>query len=328
MKPSEVYAPQQVAELAMQEVRSCIEWANRGEGLGMPTVDKVLKPLRPGNLCVIQAYTSNFKTGFMMNWARRLGEQIVKNGQESDCVVYVSWEDTVEDIGIFDLANDTGIDAADIQEGRLTDEAVKKLESAAFRRAAKPVWLVGNSLANRKQQSRLTMSQVETFLEWIEEQMGFRPLAIFLDYLNKIQPETNRGWGDNRRTDMMELTYRASEMSFKRGCPVITGAQSNRVSNERAWKLPQKWDCMESSAIEQYAQVVLSLWLPGLTEPHGQWLVGPDGRETDIEVSPNLLIMGVNKQKRGPAGGWWPLYVDPARNFVGPLDRTHKEEAY
>ncbi len=324
-KPTEIYAPQQVGELALQEVRSCIEWAGRGVKLGLPTVDKVLKPLRPGNLCVIQAYTSNYKTGFMMAWARRMGEQIVQNGGEKDIVVYLSWEDTVEDVGLFDLAHDTGIDASDIQEGRLSPEAIEKLEVAAFRRGAMPVWFVGNSLANRATQSRLTMTQVETLLAWIEDQMGFRPVAIFLDYLNKIQPEGRQVWGDGRRLDIMELAYRASELAFKRGCPVITGAQSNRVSNDRTWKLPQAWDCMESSAIEQYAQVLLSLWMPGRTEAHERPLKGPDGKDTDVNVSDNLLVMGITKQKRGPAGGWWPLYVDAARNFIGPLDTRQDE---
>lgn len=71
---------------------------------------------------------------------------------------------------------------------------------------------------------------------------------------------------------------------------------------------------------------MLSLWLPCLTEPDGKELVGPGGERTGIAVSENLLLMGVNKQKRGPAGGWFPLYVDPARNIVGPMAREREEE--
>lgn len=320
-KPGEIYAPQQVGELALQEVRACIEWANRGVRVGFPNVDRVIRPLRPGNLCVIQAYTSNFKTGFMMNWARRLALSVRERGDPQNIIVYISWEDTVEEVGLFDLAYDTGIDASDIIDAKLTEEGIKKLEIAAFKRGAVPLWFIGNSLAHRKAQSRLTMSQVETLLAWIEDQMGFRPLAIYLDYLNKIKPESGKAWmAENRRGDITELTYRASDLAYKAGCPVIMGAQSNRVSNERAWKLPQKWDAMESASIEQYSQLMLSLWLPCLTEPDGKELVGPGGERTGIAVSENLLLMGVNKQKRGPAGGWFPLYVDPARNIVGPLE--------
>lgn len=325
-KPTELYAPQQVGELAMAEVRSCIEWADRGVRMGFPGADAIIKPLRPGNLCVIQAYTSNFKTGYMMNWARRMAQGIKDHGDEESVIVYVSWEDSVEEVGLYDLAYDTGIDATAIQAGKLTDEAVEKLKLAAFKRGSMPLWFIGHSIANRKAQARLTMTQTEIILRWIEDQMNLRPMAIFLDYLNRIQPESGKSWGDNRRTDIMELSYRASDLAYKIGCPVIMGAQSNRVSNDRAWKLPQKWDAMESSAIEQYAQLMLSLWLPALTEPVGTKLKGPDGKATDITVNENLLIMGVNKQKRGPAGGWMPLYVDPARNIVGPLEREREEE--
>lgn len=320
-KPIELYAPQQVGELAMAEVRSCIEWANRGVRMGFASADAIIKPLRPGNLCIIQAYTSNYKTGYMMNWARRLAQGIKDHGDDNNIVIYVSWEDSVEEVGLYDLAYDTGIDATDIQAGQLNDDAIAKLELAAFKRGTMPLWFIGNSMANRKAQTRLTMAQTEAILGWIEKEMALRPMAVFLDYLNRIQPETVKSWGDNRRTDIMELTYRASDLAYKLGCPIIMGAQSNRVSNERGWKLPQKWDAMESSSIEQYSQLMLSLWLPALTEPVGTFLKGPDGKPTDIKVTQNLLIMGVNKQKRGPAGGWLPLYVDPARNIVAPLER-------
>ena len=103
-KPTELYAPQQVGELAMQEVQSCIDWAGRGVKIGFPGVDSIIKPMRPGNLCVIHAYTSNYKTGFMMNWARRMAQQIkdhaIESGEQNHVVVYVSWEDSVEEIGI------------------------------------------------------------------------------------------------------------------------------------------------------------------------------------------------------------------------------------
>lgn len=322
VKPTELYTPSQVGELALKEVESCLAESGDGIRFGFPNVDRVLKPLRPGNLAIIQAYTSNFKTGLAMNWARRIAKNLTETQNLDRNVVFVSWEDTVEEIGVYDLAYATKIDATEIQEGKLDDKSMERLKVAAFKRGAIPLWVIGNSLANRHAQCRLTMTQVEDTLGWLEQSMQMKPVAIFLDYLNKIQPEKNsRTFGDNRRTDIMELAYRASEMTFSRGCPVIAGAQSNRVSNDRQWKLPQKWDAMESSALEQYCQVMLSLWMPGLTEIAGEYLKGPDGKKTEWIVNENLLIMGINKQKRGPAGHWFPLYVNPAMNEVGPMTK-------
>jgi len=45
-----------------------------------------------------------------------------------------------------------------------------------------------------------------------------------------------------------------------------------------------------------------------------------------VMVSDNVLVMGITKQKRGPAGGWWALYVDPATNFIGPMDTATGDE--
>ena len=318
-----VFAPQRVGEYALAEVRSCIEWAGKGIRNGWPSIDATIKPLRPGNLCVIHAYTSNYKTGFMWAWARRIAEEIKAQKQHDLFVAYVSWEDTVEEVGLYDLAHATRIDATEIQDGRLDDGQLKRLETAAFQRGALPVWFIGNSLAERKRQPRLTLSQVRDSLGWVEQHMGFKTAIVFLDYLNMMQPERDGAWKDNRRMDIMELTFQSRDLGLAQGCPVVMGAQSNRVSNTRAWKLPQRWDALESSAIEQYCQLMLSLWRPALTEAEGTDLIGPDNKAVTprLEVTQNLLIMGVNKQKRGEAGRWWPLWVDPAINEIRPMTR-------
>jgi replicative DNA helicase len=322
MKPRTVFEPQRVGDLALAEVRKCIEMSGKGVSLGWQAIDQTIKPLIAGNLCVIHAYTSNYKTGFMMNWARKMARNIVERDWQDAVVVYVSWEDTVEEMGIYDLAHATTIDATAIQDGKLSDVEMKHLEEAAFKRGALPLWVLGNSLADRHEQPRMTLTQVREALAWLEKAMGRRFVAVFLDYLNLIPPEGAHAFSDNRRTDIMELTYRARDLSFTIGAPVIMGAQSNRITNERAWKLPQKHDVMESSAIEQYSHTMLSLWRPALSEIMDQPLKGPDGKPmNDLLVTENLLILGLNKQKRGPAGGWWPLYVDPARNEIAPLER-------
>jgi replicative DNA helicase len=320
-----VYTPVQVGEYALAEVRACLQGGGHGVELGFGTMATPVVPLRPGNLCVVQAYTSHYKTGFMTNWCRRVAEELKKDESAEGMkriVVYVSWEDTVEDIGLFDLAHDTAIDATEIRAGKITDEAVKRLEAAAFRRGAVPVWIIGNSHANRRKQARLTLSQVTDALGWVEQKMGFTTAFIALDYLNLIQPEKEWQSSDGRRTDLMELVFRSRDLGMAQGCPVVLGAQSRREVLDRVWKLPQTRDALETSAIEQYCQLMLSLWRPALTEQEGITLVGASGKAIDppLKVTQNLLIMGVNKQKRGEAGGWLPLWVDPARNVIQRMD--------
>lgn len=322
-----IYTPSQVGEYALAEVRACIEGAGRGVSLGLDTIQTPVVPLRPGNLCVVHAYTSHYKTGFTTNWCRRIAEQLKANAGDNPATkvaVYVSWEDTVEDVGLFDLAHDTAIDITEIHRGRIDDAALKRLEVAAFRRGTLPVWVIGNTHARRKQQARLTLSEVTDALGWVEDKMGFTTEVIALDYLNLIPPE--RDWGssskDGRRTDLMEMVFRTRDLGMAQGCPVILNAQSKREVLDRRWKAPETRDAMETSAIEQYCQLMLSLWRPALTEPEGSDLLAATGDPVSprIKVTQNLLIMTVNKQKRGPAGGWLPLYVDPARNVIHAME--------
>ena len=320
------YTPVQVGEYALAEVRACMRGADKGIALGLDTTAQPIVPLRPGNLAVVQAYTSHGKTAFMTNWARRVAHTLREAaGDEptNKCVVYVSWEDTVEDLGLYDLANETAINVTDIRANRITAQDVERLEVAAFKRGTVPVWVIGNSHANRKRQARLTLSQVSNALKWIEDAMRHEPAFLVLDYLNKIQPEKDWQSKDGRRTDLMELVFKAGDLGMAQGCPVVLGAQSGRQVMDRPWKAPRANDPQETSSIEQYCQLMLSLWRPVLTEAEGSDLRGPDGKPVDprIEVTQNLLIMTVNKQKRGPAGGWIPLYMNPATNEIRVMAR-------
>jgi hypothetical protein len=67
-----------------------------------------------------------------------------------------------------------------------------------------------------------------------------------------------------------------------------------------------------SSNIEHTADKMISLWMPKTTEPSGDVVPGTDG----LRVTDNLLLLGVMKQKLGPAGFWKPLFVDPTTNDV------------
>jgi replicative DNA helicase len=321
-RPSNIYAPQEVATLALDEVRACRN--PRTHAVSLPLgerIGNIIQPLAPGKLCVIHAYTSNYKTGFATWWARKLARELQAQGDAAHCVAYVSWEDTVEDMGIFDLAHATRIEMSTIMRG-VDDGQMMALEGAAMKRAALPLWVFGDTVGRGSKRPRMTMSHVEDCLGWLRESMAFAPAAIFLDYLNLIAPEAMGGFGkEGRRTDIMELTYRCRDLGIAHGCPVILLAQSGRQVNERGWKAPQKYDVLESSAVEQFSDTMLSLWMPVTTEPPSigvQYLKDPEGNRTDKIIDEHLLIMTVNKAKRGRAGGWFALRVDPSRNELAP----------
>ncbi len=322
---SNIYVPSQVGALALAEVVACHDTKTQAISFGWHSLAKYIRPLRPGKLCIVQAYTSNGKTALLVHWARALAQNIVQRKAEKECVVYVSWEDSVEGIGIFDLANATNIPTDKVYDGLLTDDEMSQFQIAAFKRGALPLFVIGDTCGGGTKRPRMTMTHAEERLEWIRTEMGYRPIAVMLDYMNLVAPESQRSWGDNRRTDMMELTYRARELGIAGGYPVVAAAQSNRISTDRPWKCPLARDLLESSAIEQYADLILSLWLPAKTEPLDTWLKGPDGATTDIRVTRNLMIMSLCKQKTGIGSGWWALQYDPGRNIIKPMEDIGEE---
>ena len=314
-----IYTPSEVSGLVLEAVEE--RRANPGAGirLGIGPVDRDLLPLRPGELVTITSRPAHYKSGLMQFWARNIARDLLKEENDHEVVVFVTWEMAIEEIGLYDLAAAISIDAAELAQGRINDEGLERLRGAAMRRASIPLWLVGHSIKRRKKRTRLTRSNVARALMWIEDNMVFQPRIIFLDYLQQMETERREGSEVARRLDIFENVHRCKDMALAMGCPVVLGVQAGRQVDERGWKLPQMGDQQESSNIEQTADKMLSLWYPSRS-----LRAGTEIEATSLFVNDNLLILGLVKQRLGPAGMWWPLYVDPARNEVTAM--TKEEE--
>jgi len=84
--------------------------------------------------------------------------------------------------------------------------------------------------------------------------------------------------------------------------------------DDRAWKLAYMGDGLESSNIEHTADKMLSVWMPKRTEALGSYIANGE-----LQVADTLLLMSMPKQRMGPAGMWWSLYVDATRNLITEL---------
>jgi replicative DNA helicase len=310
-----VFTPQQVSTLAMQVVGERRTTAGTGVRLGIPNVDKDFLPLRPGELCAVIGRPSNYKTGLMLYAARHETKKIQEEcTADRECVIYVTWEIAVEESGLIELANATHIDVSAIAQGTITDQDWDNLMRAAVERAVTPLWVIGHSLANRKKRPSLTMTDVARALTFIENEMGYHPRLIVLDYLQQIQPEKST----DRRIQVMENVHRAKDMALALGCPVMLGVQAKREVDERKFKLPVMGDGMETSNIEHTADKILTVWMPKTSEE-------PNSEVNGIAVTDNLLLFGLAKQRYGVAGRIYALHVEPATNEIYEMDIRHVE---
>ncbi len=312
------YTPTEVARYTLEELQRKKADPKGGIPFGIQDVDAKMNPLRPGELNILIGRPSHYKSGLAQWWARNIALGIEEPGTY---VVFGTVEMAIEELGLYDLAVQAKLDAGMLARGELEPGDWEALEAAGMKRAALPLWLLGHSLARRRKRIRMTITAIEQALYWIEDNwqdkngVGFRAKVVFLDYLNLLK--TDRRVQD-RRIEISDIVASAKDLALTLGCPVVMLAQAGRQCDERQWKLPVMADCMESAALEQYADRVFSVWMPKVTDL-GHDIQRPDGKVYPADVVPNLLVLGMLKQKSGPAGGYFSLYVDPAQNQLRAL---------
>lgn len=305
-----VFAPQVVQQLAVKVVEDRAANQRLGIKTGIEVVDKVLNPQRPGELRIVLGYTSNYKSGLMNYIARHNARVIQERGDlETEAVISITWEQSVEEQGITDLSQLAVLDTTKMMRGELTDDEWTRLKRAAIERGTLPWWLIGHSSESNERRPRLTMTQVWAALEYILDVQRIQPRLVVLDYLQRIQREK----GETMREQFMIIVDRAKDMALALHVPVILGAQAGRQVKGGMWRLPQVDDGQETSNLEQSADSFISVWMPKNDYPTGQRI---EYGKVTYEVTDNLLILGVMKQKFGPAPRLFQLFVKPETNQI------------
>lgn len=305
-----VYTPAEVSRLTLEAVETRERTKEVGIRLGISVVDDVFLPMRPGELITVLALSSNFKTGLMQHVARKTAAQLDPEGNE--CVIYVTWEVAVEELGMIDLANATQLDISDLAQGKIKDW--DSLKRAAIKRGTQPIYVIGHSIARRKSRPVLTMTNIARAVAYLEDALNLRPRLSILDYLQRMEPE---GDGEPRLLHSRNVD-RAKNMALATGAPVLLGCQAKQEVMDRRVKLPRINDGMETSNVMHSSDKIISLWRPVVTDGQGaSFEMG--GKQ--MSASEELLIMGLSKQRFGKVGDWWPLRVDFAKNEIqGVID--------
>ena len=299
-----VYTPNDIASYTMDVVAA--RKAQKADALltGVASLDRAMRPVLPGEVVFVMAFTAHGKTSFMQFWARQIVKQLQARESQNEMVVYVTWETLVEELGLYDLCGMTGIDDSMAWYGDIDDAQVQKLKIAAMKRAAMPLWVQGYSIKRRRQEGGMTMAQVSGGLATIENLYKLKPAAVFLDYLQDIDTDDPRV---DRRIQILRNVGAIRQLSRDCACPVIVGCQAGRQVLGRDVKLPEIGDGQETSKIEQSADKVMALWYPCKTERDGAEVLGE-------VVTEELMIMGIRKQRHAPSGQVFPVRFDAARN--------------
>jgi len=309
-----VFTPEVVGERTLQVIEERTTDPRGGLELGIPSIDRVLLPMRPGEVIGVLGYTSNYKTG-LMNYVARYHARKLAMLNSDKAVISVLWEQSIEEQGAVDIAQFIKIDATKMMRGELDANELIKLKEGAEKRGKIPWYLIGHSVLDKSRRSRMDMNDVSIAFKRLEDVLNVEPALVTLDYLQRIA----RGKKANTmREGFIEIVDRVKDMSLAIGVPVMLGCQAKRDVKRRVWKMPQQDDAQETSNFEQTCDKLISLWMPKNDEAIDS---EGDKGELDWVVTDNLLLLMIAKQRFGPAPRLFQCHVKPELGEINAIDK-------
>ena len=242
-----------------------------GVATGFADLDKMTSGMQPGDLIIVAGRPSMGKTAFSLN----IGEHVAV--EEGLPVAVFSMEMGATQLAMRMVCSVGRLDQQRLRTGRLVDDdwprltsAIQKMQEAQLHIDETPAL---NALELRARSRRLS------------RQCGQLGLII-VDYLQLMSSAT--GGGENRATEISEISRGLKALAKELHCPVIALSQLNRSLEQRPNKRPVMSDLRESGAIEQDADVILFIYRDEVYNADS-----PDKGTAEI-------IIG--KQRNGPIG--------------------------
>ena len=270
---------------------------------GVPSMDRVIIPMHPGDVVGIIARPGHGKSTLSAYLARHTAKKLSENKRDDRAVVYVTFEQSVEEIeAMFQVDEASGLSVTDIAWGKAD---IEDLRRRSVKRLSLPVAMIGKSQSRRKRTPRMTVENVYNALRTFEDDYKVKPELIVLDYIQIIPVEGAR----DRTTQVGEAITASKELALDCGCPVVIAVQAKADVDKYDLKIPSAGDTQWASAIGQVCDKEIGMWRPVLTEPENAVLDIGDNKQ--IKVTQNLMIARLSKQRMASAGHTFVLNFAP-----------------
>jgi len=259
---------------AVERIQELYETPNASDVTGVPTgyvdVDRLTAGLQKGDLVIIAGRPSMGKTTFAVNIAEHVA---IDQGMP---VLLFSMEMGAPQLALRMLSSVGRIDQQRLRTGRLLDEdwprltaTMQKMHDAQLYIDETPALTAIDLRARARRQARAC------------GQLGL----IVVDYLQLMSASRE---GENRATEISEISRSLKALAKELRVPVIALSQLNRSVETRNDKRPVMSDLRESGAIEQDADVIFALYREEFYNPD----------TTDKGIAEVLIL----KQRNGPTG--------------------------
>lgn len=263
---------------------------NPNDVTGVPTgfydLDRMTAGLQSGDLVVLAARPSMGKTALAIN----IAEHVALN--EGLPVAVFSMEMGAAQLAVRIVGSIGRIDQGHLRTGRLTDEEWPRLTEAVER-------LRGVSL-HIDESAGLTSSELRANARRLARKCGKLGLIV-VDYLQLMSANAG-GDGENRATELGEISRGLKTLAKELQCPVIALSQLNRSVEARPDKRPMMSDLRESGAIEQDADIIMFIYR--------------DEYYTKEKCTePGVAEVIIAKQRNGPTGTVKLAFLKPITKF-------------
>lgn len=317
-----VYTPPEVSKYALEAIKNVKANQTRGVAFPIPDIGAYFAPMLPGQVTVIQAQTSQYKSGFIHFIEKHAAQQLMDNERVGEAIIHVSVEECVEEQGFLMLARMTGEQSGNLARGNVQDWT--RLEDAAAMIGTIPIYRIGDSLARAEDIPNLYLSNMFRSIKALVsgEVTGapITPALITFDYLQAfpIDPEVKKeAIRDQRNLQVREDFYRLRTLAGYFKCPVMVAVQAKQELDQKGRgdsRMPGMYDAQDTSAIAQRADRIISLWMPKVTHNVGTTIEINDQK---LIVTEDMLFIKINKQRGGlPAGKSWICSIDFSQNEI------------
>jgi replicative DNA helicase len=237
---------------------------------GYTKLDEYTSGLQGGDLIIVAGRPSMGKTALALNFAQFIA---VDNGLP---VAIFSMEMSSTQLAQRMLGSIARVDQHKMRTGRLNDNEWSTLSDAMGKLHETPIYI--------DETGALTALEVRARARRLKRQYSKLGLIV-IDYLQLMSASTQ---GENRATEISEISRSLKAMAKELDVPVVALSQLNRALEQRPNKRPQMADLRESGAIEQDADVILAIYRDEVYNP-----------ETPDKGTAEVIIL---KQRNGPIG--------------------------
>jgi replicative DNA helicase len=263
---------ERLADLLNANFKKLEEAQDRGDGLtGLPTgfaeLDSFTNGLQPTDLVIVAARPGMGKTSFVLN----IAEHAALRSHKPAAVF--SLEMSKEQMALRMLCSEAKVDTQKLKRGELDEYDWDRMAEAMNRLAETAIFIDDTAEASPL--------AIKAIARRIQQEHGLG--LIVVDYLQLMRATGRR---DNREQEIAEISRGLKAIAKDLGVPLIACAQLNRAVEGRQSKRPMLADLRESGAIEQDADIVMTIYRDEVYNPKTE--------------DPGVAEISILKHRNGP----------------------------